>query len=72
MIRSYLCYKLFIWYHFLLIRLSLFLLCVYCYIIIFEMIFFIQHPFLIIILLFSHAYNYIGFFIFSSLISMLK
>ena len=59
MIRSYLWYTLFIWYHFLFIRLFLFILCVYCYIIILNIVLLIQHTFLIIGLFVSCVLLYI-------------
>ena len=71
--RLYLYHKLFIWNNLSFVRLFLFLLCVHFYIIILEIILFIQHPFLIIKLFFSQAYHYIQSVYFcSSSISMLK
>ena len=55
-IRSYLWYTLFIWCGFLFIRIFVFLLCLYCYIILLKIVLLIQHTFPIIRLLFSCAY----------------
>ena len=51
--RACVWYTLFISYHFLFIRLFLFLLCVYCYSILLTIISFMSHPFSIIVLFFS-------------------
>ena len=59
MIYSYLWYTLFISYHFLFFRISLFLLFVYRYIIIIKIVLLIWHPLLIIKLLFSCVYYFI-------------
>ena len=64
MIHSYLWYTLFIWNNYLFVRLLLFILCVYFYIIILEILLFIKYPFSIVRLLFSHAYYYIRYIYF--------